>query len=171
MLKNNNDISLKKEDINVIMDMARTLGESDIEGQKSILLLTINNIQKQIKEAEWPLFDADTPLEDRWMIIASGYNQGQSYAINAMKQLKGLGREITWDSVLDWMTTYPLPAGYPKAGKRPYTNAAETYGPYAVNGLIESDLVTAAGIGVGVIAVAAVGGYLLYKSMMKPASI
>lgn len=52
LLKNNNDISLKKEDINVIMDMARTLGESDIEGQKSILLLTINNIQKQIKEAD-----------------------------------------------------------------------------------------------------------------------
>lgn len=52
-LQDNYDlISLKKEDLNVLMDMARTLGESDIEGQRNILNLSINNIKKQIKDAD-----------------------------------------------------------------------------------------------------------------------
>lgn len=45
-------VSLKKDDINILLDMSKTLGISDIEGQKSILSLTINNLKKQIVDAE-----------------------------------------------------------------------------------------------------------------------
>ncbi|MCY6370323.1 stage III sporulation protein SpoIIIAB [Clostridium ganghwense] len=45
-------INLKKEDIRVLLDLARTLGESDVEGQKSILSLSLTNLKKQVNAAE-----------------------------------------------------------------------------------------------------------------------
>lgn len=41
-------INLNSNDINIILDFAKTLGESDIEGQKGMLALTVDNIKKQI---------------------------------------------------------------------------------------------------------------------------
>ena len=43
---------LNYDDINVILDLSKTLGESDIEGQNSIFILTIANLKKQIKTSE-----------------------------------------------------------------------------------------------------------------------
>ena len=43
---------LNSDDINVILDLSKTLGESDIEGQNSIFTLTIANLKKQIKISE-----------------------------------------------------------------------------------------------------------------------
>jgi stage III sporulation protein AB len=43
---------LNSDDINVILDLSKTLGESDIEGQNSIFLLTKENLKKQIKISE-----------------------------------------------------------------------------------------------------------------------
>ncbi len=43
---------LSSDDINVILDLSKTLGESDIEGQNSIFTLTIENLKKQIKISE-----------------------------------------------------------------------------------------------------------------------
>ncbi|MGH4138018.1 stage III sporulation protein SpoIIIAB [Clostridium sp.] len=43
---------LNSDDINVILDLSKTLGESDIEGQNSIFELTIGNLKKQIKISE-----------------------------------------------------------------------------------------------------------------------
>ena len=43
---------LNSEDINVILDLSKTLGESDIQGQNSMFTLTIANLKKQIKVAE-----------------------------------------------------------------------------------------------------------------------
>lgn len=43
---------LNEGDINVILDLSKTLGESDIQGQNSIFSLTISNIKKQIKTSE-----------------------------------------------------------------------------------------------------------------------
>jgi stage III sporulation protein AB len=45
-------IYLNSDDINVILDLSKTLGESDIEGQISIFSLTIANLKKQIKISE-----------------------------------------------------------------------------------------------------------------------
>lgn len=45
-------ISLKEEDINVILDLAKTLGECDIEGEKRIFSLTLNSLKKQLKNSE-----------------------------------------------------------------------------------------------------------------------
>jgi len=47
-----NRIYLTPDDINVILDLSKTLGESDIDGQNSIFLLTIANIKKQIRISE-----------------------------------------------------------------------------------------------------------------------
>jgi len=47
-----NRIYLNSEDINVILDLSKTLGESDIEGQISIFSLTLGNLKKQIKISE-----------------------------------------------------------------------------------------------------------------------
>ena len=38
--------------MNVILDLTKTLGESDIQGQSSIFSLTISNLKKQIKISE-----------------------------------------------------------------------------------------------------------------------
>jgi len=43
---------LNADDINVILDLTKTLGESDIQGQNSIFSLTISNLKKQIKISE-----------------------------------------------------------------------------------------------------------------------
>ncbi|MGH4050449.1 MAG: stage III sporulation protein SpoIIIAB [Clostridium sp.] len=47
-----NKLYLNAEDINVILDLTKTLGESDIQGQCSIFSLTISNLKKQIKISE-----------------------------------------------------------------------------------------------------------------------
>ena len=47
-----NRIYLNSDDINVILDLSKTLGESDIEGQISIFSLTLANLKKQIKISE-----------------------------------------------------------------------------------------------------------------------
>ena len=45
-------LNLNVDDINVILDLSKTLGESDIEGQNNIFTLTIENIKKQIVISE-----------------------------------------------------------------------------------------------------------------------
>ena len=45
-------LNLNCDDINVILDLSKTLGESDIEGQKNMFTLTIGNLKKQIKMSE-----------------------------------------------------------------------------------------------------------------------
>lgn len=47
-----NRLYLNTDDINVILDLTKTLGESDIEGQNNIFSLTISNLKKQIKISE-----------------------------------------------------------------------------------------------------------------------
>lgn len=47
-----NKLFLNGDDINVILDLSKTLGESDIEGQNSIFILTIENLKKQIAISE-----------------------------------------------------------------------------------------------------------------------
>lgn len=49
---NKNIMDLSNDDFNIIMDLSKTLGESDIDGQRKIFALTIENIKKQIKSAE-----------------------------------------------------------------------------------------------------------------------
>jgi stage III sporulation protein AB len=46
------DLNLKTEDIEIALNLAKSLGECDIEGQKSIFNLTIDKIKKQIVQAE-----------------------------------------------------------------------------------------------------------------------
>ncbi|SMC17592.1 stage III sporulation protein AB [Clostridium acidisoli DSM 12555] len=46
------NIYLKTEDVNIILDLAKSLGESDIDGQVNIFLFTINNLKKVINDAE-----------------------------------------------------------------------------------------------------------------------
>ena len=47
-----NRLYLNSDDINVILDLSKTLGESDIQGQNSMFSLTIANLKKQIKISE-----------------------------------------------------------------------------------------------------------------------
>ncbi|HEY8892483.1 MAG TPA: stage III sporulation protein SpoIIIAB [Clostridium sp.] len=47
-----NKMYLNADDINVILDLSKTLGESDIQGQNSMFSLTIANLKKQIKISE-----------------------------------------------------------------------------------------------------------------------
>lgn len=45
-------LNLKKEDLDIILDLSKTLGESDVDGQKSVFRLTRENLKKQIQLAE-----------------------------------------------------------------------------------------------------------------------
>jgi stage III sporulation protein AB len=47
-----NRLSITLDDINVILDLSKTLGESDIEGQNNMFSLTIENLKKQINISE-----------------------------------------------------------------------------------------------------------------------
>ncbi len=51
-LKQREILNLKDEDIDVILDLSKSLGESDIEGQKAVFSLTIEDMKKQIKISE-----------------------------------------------------------------------------------------------------------------------
>ena len=48
-------LNIKKEDESILLDLAKTLGESDLEGQKSMFLLAYKNINKEISFAELSL--------------------------------------------------------------------------------------------------------------------
>lgn len=50
--KENNNLNLKNEDINLILDLSKSLGESDITGQINIFSLTMENLKKIIAQAE-----------------------------------------------------------------------------------------------------------------------
>ncbi|MDP4144793.1 MAG: stage III sporulation protein SpoIIIAB [Bacillota bacterium] len=45
-------LNLKKEDIDVVLDMSKMLGESDVDSHKRIFSLTMQNLSRQIKTAE-----------------------------------------------------------------------------------------------------------------------
>jgi stage III sporulation protein AB len=47
-----NEIFLAKEDIEIIMNFSKTLGESDIEGHKKIFSLVLENLKKQTQISE-----------------------------------------------------------------------------------------------------------------------
>lgn len=49
---NKNCIELKKEDESVLLDLARGLGESDLQGQKKLFALAMENLKKQISMAD-----------------------------------------------------------------------------------------------------------------------
>lgn len=45
-------LNLKIDDVNVLLDLTKTLGESDIEGQQNIFNVTLENLKKVIKDSE-----------------------------------------------------------------------------------------------------------------------
>lgn len=49
---NSLDMNLNNEDINVILDLSKSLGESDVDGHKKIFSLAKNNLSKRISLAE-----------------------------------------------------------------------------------------------------------------------
>lgn len=50
--KNKSNLNVKIEDIDIILDLAKTLGQSDVEGQKKIFSLTVDSLKKQIAAAD-----------------------------------------------------------------------------------------------------------------------
>lgn len=48
----NSNLSINKEDMNVILDLSKSLGESDIEGHKKIFSLSKVNLKKRVSIAE-----------------------------------------------------------------------------------------------------------------------
>lgn len=46
------NLNLKREDVNIILDLAKSLGESDINGQLRMFSLTLENLKKKIKDSE-----------------------------------------------------------------------------------------------------------------------
>jgi len=50
--KNEDKLYLNDNDIKILSDLTKNLGESDIEGQINIFELTLKNLEKQIKTAE-----------------------------------------------------------------------------------------------------------------------
>lgn len=50
--RNKDYLCIKKEDINIILDFSKTLGQSDLEGEKRVFNLTLDNLKKQIEKAD-----------------------------------------------------------------------------------------------------------------------
>lgn len=53
--KNKNLLSLKKEDLDILLDLSKSLGEMDIDGHNDLFGLAIDNLNKSIKNAEYTL--------------------------------------------------------------------------------------------------------------------
>lgn len=51
-MKNKNNFKLHKNDIDVLITLSKTLGECDIDGEKRMFELTLDNLRKQIDYAE-----------------------------------------------------------------------------------------------------------------------
>jgi stage III sporulation protein AB len=49
---NKNNFNLKNQDINILLDFTKTLGEFDIEGQNNMFNLVFKNINKELSLAE-----------------------------------------------------------------------------------------------------------------------
>jgi len=49
---NKSQLSLTKEDLNIFLDLCKTLGEMDIEGQNGMFSLVIENLNKALSQAE-----------------------------------------------------------------------------------------------------------------------
>lgn len=49
---NNHQTSLNKDDINILLDLSKSLGESDVSGQRKMFELSLESIKKQIILAE-----------------------------------------------------------------------------------------------------------------------
>lgn len=52
LFEGENHLNLKKDDNEIIIDMAKSLGDTDVEGQNSVLNLTELKLKKQIENAE-----------------------------------------------------------------------------------------------------------------------
>lgn len=48
----NKTLKLKEEDIDIILNLSKNLGKSDLEGQRAIISFTIESLRKQINIAE-----------------------------------------------------------------------------------------------------------------------
>lgn len=49
--KNKKNLFLSEKDIHILMDMAKTLGECDVQGEKRIFELTLSSLKAQYEEA------------------------------------------------------------------------------------------------------------------------
>lgn len=47
-----NMLHISEEDKGILLDLAKTLGESDIEGQRNLFQMVMGNLKKQIEQAE-----------------------------------------------------------------------------------------------------------------------
>lgn len=52
LFEGKNQLNLKKDDKEIIIDLAKSLGDTDVEGQNSVLNLTELKLKKQIENAE-----------------------------------------------------------------------------------------------------------------------
>lgn len=52
LIKNRDKLYLNEDDINILLDLTKNIGESDVYSQSNIFNLTLTNIKKQIKGAE-----------------------------------------------------------------------------------------------------------------------
>ena len=52
LLSNNYYLNLSKDDINILFDLSKSLGESDVSGQRKMFEFTLASIKKQIMLAE-----------------------------------------------------------------------------------------------------------------------
>ncbi len=50
-IEHNKEYSIKEQDIEIILELAKSLGESDVDGQKSIIELSLLKIKKNLEEA------------------------------------------------------------------------------------------------------------------------
>lgn len=56
LIHETNTLNLNKDDINVILDLSKSLGESDLEGHKKIFSLLKTNLKKRIDIAEEAMY-------------------------------------------------------------------------------------------------------------------
>lgn len=111
----------------------------------------------QYRDMEWPLFSKDTTEQDKWTTVASAYNQGPGYGVNALKKLTEMGKPTTWPNVLWYMTNHSAPNG-----KRPFTAYAEMYGPFITGNFDWTTMAKNVGIGLGTTVILGIIGYFAY---------
>lgn len=82
-----------------------------------------------------PYFDKNINEHDKWMIITSTYNQGQTWWINALDELLRAGNPQSWEAARNKILSLPIP--------QMTKNHVDMYGPQVLSRV--SDLSVAMG--------------------------
>jgi membrane-bound lytic murein transglycosylase MltF len=97
-----------------------------------------------------PYFDKNINEHDKWMIITSTYNQGQTWWVNALDALMRSGENQSWETAREKILSLPIPQAT--------RNHVDMYGPQVLSRVYDLGLDVGSATKMNTLLYIAVGG-------------